>query len=505
MDFEAEQRYRNVVDYAPDGIFLLDAQGRIVLANHAAAQITGYTEQELIGKSLEDTYPPEQRHLYQQRLTDLAARKQIRFERDAVRKDGWHVPVDVLVALLPNGQFQEFMRDISATRRILAEQQRLAAIVEGTPDYVGMALPDGAVLYLNESFKRILAPEWRPLLETPDKIPLSALHTPDAYTKVMDTAIPYAVLHGTWQGESELLDASGKPFPVLQTIIAHLDESGRLKFLSTICRDIAAIKEAQQNITRLNRAYALLSQVNQTIVYEHDIQRLMERICAIAVQEGKFPFAWIGRVQRDGTVEPVAQSGIGTIPEHPTLTGLLNGRDQLIESDLPPQEDFRARARFALHQQGAVIAILNLYAAEASQFSSDETAILQEVSRDIDFALDAINANALQAKAEGQYHQVIEYSPDAIWLSDSAGTILLTNPAMEELSGYSAKELTGHSIDMIYSDQDRPALSQHLEAIKTEKSLSFQQDIVRKDGSSRHIHVSWFLLPDDQILTFARE
>jgi two-component system cell cycle sensor histidine kinase/response regulator CckA len=46
---ESEERYRRLVELAPDGIILVNVKGRIVEVNSAFAQLTGYSRQEIIG------------------------------------------------------------------------------------------------------------------------------------------------------------------------------------------------------------------------------------------------------------------------------------------------------------------------------------------------------------------------------------------------------------------------------------------------------------------------
>ena len=47
---ESEERYRNLVDLAPDGIILFDVKGRVLEVNRAFAQLTGHPREEIIGK-----------------------------------------------------------------------------------------------------------------------------------------------------------------------------------------------------------------------------------------------------------------------------------------------------------------------------------------------------------------------------------------------------------------------------------------------------------------------
>jgi len=58
---ESEERYRILVDLAPEIIYLLDPDGRILFANHGV-EVLGYAPGDLIGKRFEEIVHPDDRH-----------------------------------------------------------------------------------------------------------------------------------------------------------------------------------------------------------------------------------------------------------------------------------------------------------------------------------------------------------------------------------------------------------------------------------------------------------
>jgi len=52
--FASEERLRSYVESAPEGIFVMDDQGRLVDLNPAASALIGYAEDELLGKGISD-------------------------------------------------------------------------------------------------------------------------------------------------------------------------------------------------------------------------------------------------------------------------------------------------------------------------------------------------------------------------------------------------------------------------------------------------------------------
>ncbi|MEY2494988.1 MAG: hypothetical protein QOJ45_1480 [Verrucomicrobiota bacterium] len=136
----SEQRYRDLINASPDAICVVDADGKCVLVNPAAIDLAGRPEAELIGRTITDTYLPEERHLLVERMEKLKAEGSFRFERKFLRRDGEIIPVEVSLSALRGGQFQAIIRDISHRKRreaLLAGENRILEMLAK-----GDSLPD---------------------------------------------------------------------------------------------------------------------------------------------------------------------------------------------------------------------------------------------------------------------------------------------------------------------------------------------------------------------------
>jgi len=58
---KSEEKFRNYIDHAPDGVFIADKTGRYIEVNKAASRITGYSEDELLNMSISDILAEESR------------------------------------------------------------------------------------------------------------------------------------------------------------------------------------------------------------------------------------------------------------------------------------------------------------------------------------------------------------------------------------------------------------------------------------------------------------
>src|SRR6266516_3397183 len=134
---KSEEKYRDLIEISPDAIYVVDANGICLLGNRAGAELAGISQDQLVGTPVTDTYLPEERHVFRERLEKLKTGSTIRFERKFVRKNGENVPVEVSVSAIRGGYFQAILRDVSERKKaealLAAEKGILEMIATGVP------------------------------------------------------------------------------------------------------------------------------------------------------------------------------------------------------------------------------------------------------------------------------------------------------------------------------------------------------------------------------------
>jgi PAS domain S-box-containing protein len=113
----SEERFRGLIEQAPEGIFVADTQGRYLDVNSAGAQMLGYTRDEICRMDFVDVLAPEEIERLPEAVARLADGTVNRNEWRFKRKDGSFFIGEVVGRQLPDGQLQGILRDMTAYKQ----------------------------------------------------------------------------------------------------------------------------------------------------------------------------------------------------------------------------------------------------------------------------------------------------------------------------------------------------------------------------------------------------
>jgi len=152
----SEEHYRNLVELASDAIFLADSKFHLVDFNESACALSGYSREEIVGKSLLDFMPEEDLIASPVRMEELRSGKPVISERRFRRKDGSIIPVEVSNKFLPDGHFQGIVRDITerkqAEEALRESRSTLNLILDTVPQSIFWKDLEGRYLGCNRVF-----------------------------------------------------------------------------------------------------------------------------------------------------------------------------------------------------------------------------------------------------------------------------------------------------------------------------------------------------------------
>ncbi len=284
-------------------------------------------------------------------------------------------------------------------------------------------------------------------------------------------------------------------------------------------------RRSEEKILFYNRLYAIMSAINGAVLHTRTKEDLFQKICTIAIDEGKFARAWIGLLDSQKTgLFPAACAGfrdecIRPVPiAADTVTGIhgLSGRAafikrRVIENDIVtgstkenPVEtgtgnEFHSAAAFPIWLHDQVIGTIQLYAPEPAFFGDDETRLLEEICSDISFALESIDADEKRrkteralAESEEKFRILVEESLVGVYVIQG-DRFLHVNPRFAEIMGYAREELVGGMpIDMLVAPESRDLVMTSIsKRLSGEiKSLHYSFRGQKKDGSIIDLEVA---------------
>ncbi len=294
------------------------------------------------------------------------------------------------------------------------------------------------------------------------------VHPEDAGIVATEVALGIAAEHPDFarQFEHRVIRRDGAERVMLVRSRILMDASGRTGKILGTNQDVTEMKQAELRIRQLNRVYAVLSEINKTIVLEKDPQAMLLKACQIAVEKGGFRMAWVGMHDIAAQkLQPVASAGLvdgyldlinidlsdnarrsgpsGTCfltGEHVTCTDMEH--DPLLAPwrDAVLKRGYRSCACFPIKVGGNVIGNFNLYSGMVGFFNEEETLLLDELAMDIGFALEVGEGEAKRRQAEQElrwrtafFEAQVHSAIDGILVLDNAGRKLLQNRRMNEL------------------------------------------------------------------------
>jgi two-component system CheB/CheR fusion protein len=133
---ESEARFRGYVEAAPDGIVVIDEQGRYVDVNEAACRMLGYPRDELLSMPFFAQVHPEDLPAGEQHFADLARTGRASGETRFNRKDGDLRHGMFEAVRLAERRFLCFIRDITESKQVL-DQLRHAEKMQAVGQLAG--------------------------------------------------------------------------------------------------------------------------------------------------------------------------------------------------------------------------------------------------------------------------------------------------------------------------------------------------------------------------------
>jgi PAS domain S-box-containing protein len=335
-----------------------------------------------------------------------------------------------------------------------------------------------------------------------------------AQNKKGDSAIEYRMVSGS--GALRWVECRSR--------IVEYDESGSASRIVGSITDITERKQAEGQLYRSNRALLAISQCNQALLRASNEIDLLNDICRIIVEIGRYRMAWVGYAEddRDKSIRPVAQAGFEDgyletlrfswaevdIGRGPSGTAIRTGQvctSRNMHTD-PLFEPWRTEAikrgyaslqSLPLKTEQTVFGVINIYSGTPDAFDAEETGLLTSLAENLVYGITMLRSRKAREMAEeelrqseARYRCLFENRHTVMLIIDpSDGVIVDANPAASLYYGWTRDELCRMNMSQI---SQMPQQEGRTEVVQCACRNEFNDLIFRHrlaDGSLRDVDV----------------
>lgn len=311
---EAEEWFKILFDYAPDGYYISDLEGNFIAGNKAAESITGYRKEELIGKNYfqlglltSEYFPAAQRALARNRK-GLPTRPE---EFVLQRKDQKRIEVEISTyplrikdRMIVLGLARDITRRKKVEQALSESEEKYRTLINQLPIALALHDMEGNIKEVNQAMVERCGYTKEELL----KLNIGDLD-PD-FIRRKDHQILWKKLAGNKikQFESRHRRKDGTFFPVRITLSAL--ELGGSKYLLGLAEDITTLKDYQQRLEKnLNAIIEAIAKIMDTRdPYTAGHQQRVAQLASGIAQELRLP-----RKQQEAIKIAAALHDIGKI------------------------------------------------------------------------------------------------------------------------------------------------------------------------------------------------
>jgi PAS domain S-box-containing protein len=278
----AESQFRQVIEHAPNGMVMVNREGKIAMVNAQIEKWFGYDRDELLGQSI-DTLVPQRFHAnhasYRNGFIAQPSTRAMGAGRDlyGLRKDGTEFPVEIGLnpieteqGMMVLGTIVDITERKEAEEKLRRSQEQLAGLIGSAMDAIITIDEEQRIILFNSAAERMfLFPAEDAIGQRLDRF------IPDRFRAAHQQHVQgFGETHVTRRSMGALgalygLRADGEEFPI-EASISQIESDGQ-KLYTVILRDVSERKRAEEALKEqariLDLAPVLIRNLNDRIIF----------------------------------------------------------------------------------------------------------------------------------------------------------------------------------------------------------------------------------------------
>lgn len=271
----SEEKFKNLLHFAPDAFFHGDEVGNFIACNEAASKLTGYSREELLRMNMDNLFSEETINTKPLRYDLLKVGRVVKTERELAKKNGDIIVIEMNSKIMSDGTFQSFTRDITERingERALKESERnFRLLFENSPLGTYVADYKGNIIDGNKALLQIFG---SPSIEEAKKI--NVLTFPplveNGYTKLFKKCIEN---NETFSLEIVFASKWGKEKTYSCYLIPLSNNKGEVERVYTIMEDISKRKEVEKALRESEAIFRNLSDSTASAIFVYQDEKLV--------------------------------------------------------------------------------------------------------------------------------------------------------------------------------------------------------------------------------------
>lgn len=489
--------WRDIVNLADEGFWLIDASGRTRMVNRRMAGLLGHEPSDMLGRTPFDFVIEEDHGQLEHQIGRGPTEGLLhvepgprQYEVRLRHRDGHVIPCLVHATALRDergvvtGSFA-FMTDLTEFRQRERELHLNRHALDHSFDEIYRINRDGRILGANRAACENLG-YYRNELIGRNIGDIDPHHSAEAWAEHWHELEQ----HGALTQETVHRTREGWEYPV-EMAERYLVYGGE-PFAFGVARDVRARNAAEASARRANEALRALSRANAALSQATDERDLFKRVCEALTSSRGYPLAWVGLISGDADpVVTVAASAGDAQPylerlrvahddspegQGPTGKAIRTGQIQVLrdvdeDPDYAPWHTaataygFRTSVSLPIRVDDRIIGALNVYSTEPWAFDERELPLLEELAADLGFGVRTMEVRADRDRQLARLRlagTVFDNSAEGILIADTNQRIEMINRAFTQITGYEAHEVIGQRPGMLEPDLHEISFYEHI-------------------------------------------